>query len=166
MAVTEVRRCVSPRNPLAPSRLRGSPEKGVPTGPHGTSRHDRRGRTRVWLPRSLPGACSACSLPDETPRVTARARRGIHGRGGRIRTVDLLVPKQKASSRAERPAASPPCSPVQGRPQSKPSSALCSVQARGRSIRFVRLSVVRSTGWVPERILATMSGARKANRIR
>ena len=51
-------------------------------------------------------------------------------------------------------------------PQSKPSSVLCSVQARGRLIRFVKFSVVRSTGWVPERILATISGARNASGIR
>ncbi len=51
----------------------------------------RRGRTRVWLPRAL----SACSLPDETPRVTTLAHKEIGGRGGRIRTVDLLVPKLK-----------------------------------------------------------------------
>ncbi len=33
-------------------------------------------------------------------------------------------------------------------------------------IRFVKFSVVRSTGWVPERILATRSGARNASGIR
>ncbi len=72
---------------LSPEELvRRAQEVGVVSevvmAPDGTSRHNRRGRTRVWLPRSLPRACSACSLPDETPRVTARARREIGGDPG------------------------------------------------------------------------------------
>ena len=50
--------------------------------------------------------------------------------------------------------------------QSNPNRDFCSIHPSGKSVRFVRLSVVRSTGWVPVKIAATMSGARKASGIK
>ena len=51
-------------------------------------------------------------------------------------------------------------------PQSNPSCAVCSAQSSGRSTCFVSSWVVSSTGWVPERMLATTSGAKKTSGIR
>src|SRR5687768_7272540 len=48
----------------------------------------------------------------------------------------------------------------------KRSEAFCSAQLSGRSARLVRVSVVRSTGWVPARAASTISGARQASGIR
>ena len=62
-----------------------------------------------------------------------------------------------------------PCAQVgssAGVPQSNPSCAFCSAQSRGRSTRFVSSCVVSGAGWLPERMLATMSGAKKASGIR
>ena len=62
-----------------------------------------------------------------------------------VRTaLDLPIGERIAKQRAE------------ALPYLNRSSSLCSVQGGGRSIRFVSSSVVRSTGSVPERILATI----------
>ena len=50
--------------------------------------------------------------------------------------------------------------------QTKRNRAFCSAHPSGRSMRLVSDSAVRSTGWVPARIAATISGARKASGIR
>ena len=48
----------------------------------------------------------------------------------------------------------------------KPSDTICSAQLSGRSARLVKVSAVRSTGWLPARTASTISGAKKASGMR